>query len=263
VIWLAWGQFRTPAVVALGLLVALAIAAALTGPHLAHLYDATVANCTKDHGCGSAQTQFLKSDHFLRATLPPLLLVTPALIGMFWGAPLVARELETGSYKLSWTQSVTRDRWLATKLGLIGLTSMVVTGLLSLILSWWFSPIDRINLNRFTPAMFGLRGIAPIGYAAFGFVFGVFAGMIIRRTLPAMAVTIVGFLGARVAVTYWIRPRLEAPLAASSPLQLPVGNGAGPAPGAGIIQPGSWILSETSVNRSGQVIGQNGGIGPR
>ncbi|MGA3215819.1 MAG: ABC transporter permease [Acidimicrobiales bacterium] len=262
-IWLTWRQFRPPAAVAFGLLVAIAITAALTGPHLLHLYDTTVANCTKYKDCGSAELQFLKNDQFLQAALPPVLLVAPALIGVFWGAPLVARELETGSYKLSWSQSVPRARWLAVKLGLVGLISMVVTGLLSLILSWWFSPFDRVNINRFSPAMFGVRGITPIGYAAFAFMLGVFAGVLIRRTLPAMAVTIVGFLGARLAVTYWIRPRLETPLGVTSPLVLPVGNGPAPTPGAGVIQPGSWILSQTTINKSGHVIGQNGGIGPR
>ena len=49
-----------------------------------------------------------------------LLLVVPAIIGIFWGAPLVARELETGTYRLAWTQSVTRTRWLAVKLAVVG-----------------------------------------------------------------------------------------------------------------------------------------------
>ena len=165
---------------------------------------------------------------------------------------------ETGIHFLAeWLSS-----WLAAKLGLVGLISMVVTGLLSLILSWWFSPFDRVNVNRFSPAMFGVRGITPIGYAAFAFMLGVSAGVLIRKTLPAMAVTIVGFLGARLAVTYWIRPRLETPLGVSSPLVLPVGSGPPPTPGAGVIQPGSWILSQTTINGSGQVVGQNGGIGP-
>jgi hypothetical protein len=261
-IWLTWRQFRTPAAVAFGLLVAIAITAVLTGPHLVHLYDTTVAHCGKYHDCGSAEFQFLKNDRFLQAALPPVLLVAPALIGVFWGAPLVARELETGSYKLSWSQSVSRTRWLAMKLALVGLASMLATGLLSLILSWWFSPMDRINLNRFSPAMFGVRGITPIGYAAFAFVLGVLAGVLIRKTLPAMAVTIVAFLGVRLAVTYWIRPRLESPLGVTSPLLLPVGDGPGPPLGAGVIRPDSWILSQTTINRSGQVIGQEGGIGP-
>jgi hypothetical protein len=32
---------------------------------------------------------------------------------MFWGAPLVAGELESGTFRLAWTQDVSRVRWLA------------------------------------------------------------------------------------------------------------------------------------------------------
>jgi len=42
-------------------------------------------------------------------------LATPALLGIFWGAPLIARELETGTCRLAWNQSVTRTRWLTVK----------------------------------------------------------------------------------------------------------------------------------------------------
>ncbi len=74
-----------------------------------------------------------------------VLYVVPALIGIFWGAPLVARELETGTFRLAWNQSVTRTRWLAVKLGLIGLASMAAAGLFSLMVTWWSSPIDQAN----------------------------------------------------------------------------------------------------------------------
>ncbi len=147
------------------------------------------------------RTAFLSSYRLMQAALPPVLLVLPALIGVFWGAPLVARELETGTFRLAWTQGVTRQRWLAVKLTLAGLASMAVAGLLSLILTWWFSPIDRVQLNQLTPAMFGVRGITPIGYAAFAFALGVTAGAFIRRTIPAMAATIVVFTGVRLAFT--------------------------------------------------------------
>ena len=70
-------------------------------------------------------------------------LLVPALIGIFWGAPLVARELEAGTFRLAWTQSVTRTRWLAVKIALVGLASVLAAGLLSLLVTWWSSPLDR------------------------------------------------------------------------------------------------------------------------
>ena len=140
----------------------------------------------------------------------------PGIIGLFWGAPLVARELETGTYRLAWTQSVTRTRWLAVKLAVVGLTSMAVAGLFSLMVSWWASPFDTVNANRFSPPNFDERGIVVIGFAAFAFALGVTAGVVIRRTLPAMATTLVAFVFARLAVIQWIRPHLIAPAVKSA-----------------------------------------------
>jgi hypothetical protein len=110
--------------------------------------------------------------------------------------------------------------------------------------------------------MFGVRGITPIGYAAFAFALGVTAGVLIRRTIPAMAATLVVFAGARLAVTYWVRPYLIAPLRATSALVMPVESGPAPIPGAGAATAGDWVLSDTVINGAGRVIGQNGGIGP-
>jgi hypothetical protein len=90
---------------------------------------------------------------------------------MFWGAPLIARELETGTFRLAWTQSVNRMRWLLVKMGLVGLAAMVVAGGLSLMSTWW-----------------------------------------LRRTLPAMAATLAGFIAVRVIVAEWIRPHFMSPV---------------------------------------------------
>lgn len=104
----------------------------------------------------------------------------PGILGIFWGAPLLAREVETGTFRLAWTQSVTRTRWLAIKLAVIALTSMALAGLLALMLTWWASPIDTVNMNRFAPGVFDQRGIVAIGYAAFAFALGVTAGVLIE-----------------------------------------------------------------------------------
>jgi hypothetical protein len=130
---------------------------------------------------------------------------------VFWGAPLIAREFENGTHRLAWTQSVTRTRWLAAKLAVVGLASVVVTGLLSLLVTWWSSPIDRAHQNRFGSGLFGERNVVPLGYAAFGFALGVLLGLVIRRTLPAMAATIVGYLAVRLAFTYAVRPNIFSP----------------------------------------------------
>jgi hypothetical protein len=126
-----WLQFRAQAAVAFGALAAVAVIVAVTGPRLARLYDTTVATCQARHDCALATSAFVTSDHFLQLGLDSVLLTAPALLGIFWGAPLVARELENGTFRLAWTQGVTRRRWLAVSLGLAGLSSMIVAGLLS------------------------------------------------------------------------------------------------------------------------------------
>ena len=202
-------QFRIQAAIAVGVLVLVAIAVAITGPNLVHLYDTTVANCKAHGDCSYASNALTQSDSFLQSAFGALLLVLPALVGIFWGAPLIAREFEAGTFRLVWTQSVTRMRWLAVKLGIIGLTSMAVAGLATLMVSWWFSPIDKVTKVQF--ASFDERGIVVIGYALFAFAFGVAAGLLIRRTLPAMAATLVAFVAARVGMTS-VRPDLITPL---------------------------------------------------
>ena len=253
---LTWRQFRAQATVAFGALAVIAVALAITGPQLVHLYHTSVVPCQAQGDCSIATSAFVSRDKLLQG-LGVVLVVVPGIIGVFWGAPLLARELETGTYKLAWAQSVPRKRWLAVKLGLVGLSSIAVAGLLSLMVTWWSSPIDRVNADPFT--VFDQRGIVPFGYAAFAFALGVTAGMLLRRTLPAMAATLVVFTGARLAVTNWVRPYLLAPFRIVSGVQAPAGNGPSN-PAAAVPNPADWILSDQTVNAAGHVIGQDGAI---
>ena len=166
-----------------------------------------MAQCRASGGASSDCNNPVVSTYSkLQVLATALVLIVPVLIGMFWGAPLIARELETGTFRLAWTQSVSRMRWLLVKLGLVGLASAAVAGLLSLMVTWWYSPIDKVNQNRFGAAAFGLHGFVPAGYALFAFALGATTGLLFRRTLPAMAVTLVGFVVARFTVAYWVRP---------------------------------------------------------
>jgi hypothetical protein len=106
-------QFRIQAAIAFGALVVIAVVLTVTGPHLVNLYDTTVVPCSAHNDCSAATTALSDTDGPIQGFLTVLLLAVPALIGMFWGAPLVAREFETGTYRLAWTQGVTRTRWLA------------------------------------------------------------------------------------------------------------------------------------------------------
>ena len=76
---------------------------------------------------------------------------------------MIAREIETGTHRLAWNQSVTRTRWLATKLVGVGGVAVAAAGLLCLGVTWSASLVDRYAESRITPLLFGARGIVPIG----------------------------------------------------------------------------------------------------
>ena len=173
----AWLQFRMQAALTAAALTIVAVVLALTGPELAHLYDTTVAICAAHHDCSAATTNFTAADGPLQVFSDFLLLVVPLVIGMFWGAPLISREFEAGTFRLAWTQGVTRTRWLAVKLGLGAVASAAIAGLLSLMVSWWSSKLDYVNADPFNSLRFGVRGVVPIGYAAFAFALGLTAGL--------------------------------------------------------------------------------------
>ena len=259
----SWRQFRTQAVIGGAGLVVLGIILLVTGPHLVHVYDTAVAQCRASGGASSdCNNPVISTYSKLQVLATALVLLVPVLIGMFWGAPLVARELETGTFRLAWTQSVSRMRWLLVKLGLVGLASAAVGGLLSLMVTWWYSPIDKVNQNRFGAAAFGVHGFVPAGYALFAFALGATTGLLFRRTLPAMAVTLVGFIVARFTVAYWVRPHFMTPVTKAFGINANGGFGFTENPGnpGNSLQfsvgppniPNALIVSNGVVNNAGQ-----------
>ncbi len=275
--WLTWRQFRPQAIVSAAALAVLAIALAVTGPRLAHLYASSGLAACQPHGdCGAAVTSFMNQARTgvykgLFDLSIGLLLAVPGLIGVFWGAPLVTREFEAGTLRLAWNQSVTRGRWLAVKLGLLALASMITVGLLSLMVTWWASPIDRASgleasrngtsgFNRFAPVLFDARGIVPVAYALFAFALGVTAGVLIRRTVPAMAVTLAVFAAVQIMMPLWVRPHLMPPLHVTSALNpanidMSTTNNSGSymAVTAAVNLPGAWVIANQTVRPAGQV----------
>jgi ABC-type transport system involved in multi-copper enzyme maturation permease subunit len=208
----AWRQFRFQFLMVSVLLVAVAAVFLVTGPHMAHLFDTAVKNCRAKNDCAFVTNSLTSQNSKIFAFMTVVSLALPAILGIFWGAPLVARELETGTYRLAWSQGVTRSKWIVCKFAVVGVASMIAAGLMSWMLTWWASPIDTLNANRFGTQVFDTHYIAPIGYAAFAFAVGVTAGVLWRRTLPAMATTLVVFVAARIAFTQYLRPTLLTPL---------------------------------------------------
>lgn len=254
----AWLQSRTQTLVAMAGLAIVAVCLVLTGPGLVHLYNTMISPCAAQ-GCSETTINaFLQSHKEIRNWLDILVLVIPGIIGVFWGAPLVARELETGTYRLAWTQSVTRTRWLVVKLAVIVVASMAVAGLLSLIITLWNRPHDRASLDAFST--FDARDIVPIGYAAFALALGVTVGVLIRRTLPAMATVAVVFTATRLAMSHWVRPNLLPPRYLVTALN-PESTGFGRInSGPDTLQPATpripnaWVVSNRIVDSAGRAL---------
>jgi hypothetical protein len=275
----AWLQSRVQVIVALAAVAAFAGVLLATGQRLASLYTASpITGCHGSHCADAAGTFLSRLD--LTSPYPTvyllgiaLILLAPAIIGIFWGAPLIAREFENQTFALAWTQSITRTRWLALKLALTGLAAMTVTEALSLMQAWWADPISKairlgasqswqfpvlFSQGRLSPFIFATSGITPLGYAAFGFALGTSTGALIRRTLPAMAVTLAIIAAIQVAMPLWVRPHLIAPdrTVVSGPsffeaAALRVGTlTASTVPG----HPGAWILSSGAINAAGQAV---------
>ena len=210
-IWLTWRQFRAQAVVAAVGLVALALYLVYLGNAIRHSYDTDIVGCLPAD-CDLALREFRHDYGDTVGLLGALLIAVPGLIGIFWGAPLVARELEERTDRLAWSQSVTRTRWLAVKLGFIALVTIAVTSLFSLLLTWSASRYDQVIGGRFAAMSFDARNIVPIGYGLLAFVLGTVAGMVIRRTVLAMAITLAAFAIIQVLVPTAIRQHLMSPV---------------------------------------------------
>ncbi len=275
--WLTFRQFRAQAITALAVVAVLAVAYGYTGPHLADLYNKSgLRGCGSGPHCLSLTTTFIttmKADQVYPALYFGgilILVVLPAVIGAFWGAPLVARELEAGTYRLAWSQDVTRMRWMAVKLGLVGLAAIATSGLISLLFSWWAGPVNAAggfpnNLSEFarmTPLMFAAQGLAPVAWAALAFVIGVVTGILVRRTIAAMAVTIVVVVLLQLLWPNFIRPQLLTPVRATAPVTLEGLNSmlvsssgqlavAVNQPGTPHL-PGAWVLSSYTVTPNGK-----------
>ncbi|MCP9970057.1 ABC transporter permease [Actinomadura madurae] len=197
-IWLTLRQFRVQGAALFGALAVLGVALALTGPGLADDYSKGLASCGTEDACAHFSRRFFTDHEVYYGAMIAIVMIVPALIGLFWGAPLITRELESGTHRLVWNQSVTRSRWLAVKLGVVGLAAMAAAGLTARAANWWSEPLDKAVADRFArvePLNFSVHGIVPIGHAAFAFALGVTVGVLTRRTLPAMAITLAVFAG--------------------------------------------------------------------
>jgi len=262
-IWLTWRQFRAQSLIAAATAVVAVVLLAITGRAFATMWtDSGAGSCPASGDCGALHTFVSQAQHGWTMTAyvlgTALVYLVPPLVGLFWGAPLVARELETGTQRLIWNQSITRVRWLGTKLAVVGVAAMAFAGLLSLAVTWASHRLDVTGFNRLEPVLFGARGIVPMAYAAFAFVLGVTAGMVIRRAVPAMATTLAAYAAAVAGMALWIRAhllpatRVVLPLNVDGHIQVGINRNSGDMRIVGDVDvPGAWVIHNQTVTSAG------------
>jgi hypothetical protein len=253
--WLTWRQLRASAAAVYAAVLAAAIVLAVTGPRVAD--KASLPGSLFDH------LTRVERDLFYGGVV--VLALAPAVIGAFWGAPLVARELEAGTHRLVWNQSVTRNRWLATKLGISAAVAAIAMGALTLAITWWSDPVDGALSathgslpSRLTPVAFAMRGLVPVGYVVFALVLGATFGLLLRRSVPAMAATLAVYTFVQIAMPLWVRPHLVPPVTKTVAFSMDRLDGIEGDPGGVHAKitltsgsSGAWVLSNRTVDKAG------------
>jgi hypothetical protein len=238
-VWFTWRQHRSNAAFVGAMLLVLGVAVIYLSIASAGLL-AQVRSCLPSQGaCGAQQAWFNSNLQTWWGLVVMAVVVVPVLIGMSVGAPLVPRELEAGTHLLAWSQGVTRGRWFLVRAALLVVGAAVAAAVLTAVAQGWFAMQRDLGGGGAVLTIWSGFDIAPpvvIAYTLFALALGIAAGAALRRTQPAMAVTLVGFIAVRVSIAVLARWRYLPPVVFHELAggQLTAGT---PAPG-----PGDWQL---------------------
>jgi hypothetical protein len=256
-IWQTWRQHRSAALVAAVLLAGLVAALFVVGNIARERARAVGASGCSDSGaCDNAFSALHRDFH----TIPPFiaaLIAVPLLAGVFWAAPMISREYEAGTHRLAWSQSISPRRWILTKIALVfGVLVAAALGL-GLLTTWTLDPLVGAFGGRYNTAWYDTQGIVPAACMVFALAVGVATSALFRRTIPAMAVTLVAYAAARIPV-HFVRMdfvglttrNFTAPM--SSLLGQPLG--APPDVFVAQLSPGDWIHATTLSDSLGHIV---------
>jgi hypothetical protein len=219
--WLTWRQHR--AMVG-GFAVFFALVAGyflLAGAGLHDAYDGSgLAGCVgvlNNPNCGARIADFLSFDVGAGQYLGPLLGLATGGLGAFLGAPLVASELERGTYQWVWTQRVSRRRWLAVKTAVLVATIVGLSVALAYAFAWWDGPVASLTGPFGKEGAFDNTPLLLSAYAVFAFALGLAASTLVRRTVAAIAIALLVFIAVHLTLSFGLRPHYLAPLTIDSP----------------------------------------------
>ena len=176
-------------------------------------------------------------------TVSSLMFAVPVLLGAFAGAPLLSRELESGTFRFAWTQGAGRTRWALSTLVVPAIAVTAATGAFTAIFYWYFRPFFALGqVSEMLPLAFALLGVAFAAWTLLAYSLAAFLGTLFRRTILAMAVTLVLYVVLAMATATAIRPHYAPPVTVPSAA---AGNSSG------------WVISEFAKSPTGQDLSQD------
>jgi ABC-type transport system involved in multi-copper enzyme maturation permease subunit len=216
-IWVSWRQHRSQAITGLAVLCALAVYAIVLGLQMRTSFSQNnLATCLAQslgRGCqNSVETFDQRFGSLVNIGFWSVLLLLPGLIGAVVGATVLGREMEMGTWRLAWSQTVPRTRWLVIKLAVVGGGLIVLGAAMTLVITWYRAPMDRLT-GHFVHNAYDYEGLVLTAYILFAFGLAVLAGQLLRRTIPAMLSALVPWVAVRIVVEFVLRPHFMAPLA--------------------------------------------------
>jgi hypothetical protein len=264
--WVGWRQHRLALAGAGALLAGVCLWMLVSGLQMrSALHSFGLSNCTPltATSCSTQETVFI-NDYYSGAQLVVgVLAVIPILIGALAGGPMVARELETGTYQLSWTQGCGRSRWLIARLAVLAVGVTAGAAAVSAVFSWYYQPMLQLGQDSpLAPQIFDLRGVDFAGWTLVAFAISVCAGALIRRVIPAIVAAIAAWSGLLLAVVFWLRSHYLAPLTGTGLINPTSGNGQG-VPWVLTqwwIQPGGAPASQSEISTLSSQLRQAGGL---
>ncbi len=215
-IWVSWRQHRGQAIASLAVLIALAVYAIALGTSMRSAFsnDGLTACLARSQGtaCPNGVGAFMNEfGSEVNIAFWSVALIVPGLIGVLVGGSLIARELEYGTWRLAWSQAVPRTRWLAVKLALVTGGLIVLGAAMTAVITWYRAPMDRLT-GRLQHNIFDFEGLVLTAYILCAFGFAVLAGLLLRRSIPAMVAAFIPWLAIRLVVEFVFRPHFLAPL---------------------------------------------------
>jgi ABC-type transport system involved in multi-copper enzyme maturation permease subunit len=222
--WVTWRQHRVALAGVVALLGGISLFFAIQGAGMHHFASQVgIASCGDINGAGCQTAELLFEQKYgnWAQFLPRFVLFVPGLLGIFVGAPLVAKELESGTFRFAWTQGRTRGRWIVTKLALIAATLVGLSLAFSAAFTWWYAPWLSITGRMSSGQAYEVSGIVFAARTLFAVMLGACLGAIVRRTVASMAATAVVWTAVAWSSVIYLRPLIQAPI--ESPVSTRIG----------------------------------------